>query len=67
MKRVLKPLAAAAAALVFVAVVFRRRRGRRQRVDIYFSDGSMVSLPEDAPEARRLLPFAHELLATARP
>jgi len=31
-------------------VALRRRRGRgRTRVDLYFDDGSMLSLGEDAP------------------
>jgi hypothetical protein len=48
-------------------VVYRRSLGRRRdRLDVYFDDGSMVSLVEGSPEADRLLPVARELLATAR-
>jgi len=49
------------------AVVYRRRASRRrERVDLYFGDGSMVSLAEGSPGADRLLAHARELLSTAR-
>ncbi len=49
-------------------VLFRRRAARlRERVDLYFEDGSMISLTEGSPEADRILPLAHDLLRTARP
>jgi hypothetical protein len=55
---------AAAAAGAFAASVYYRRRSarRRERVDLYYADGSMVSLPEGSPGAQRLLPIAHEIL-----
>jgi len=48
--------------------VFYRRRAarRRERVDLYFEDGSMVSLTEGSPEASTILPLAHRILETAR-
>jgi hypothetical protein len=56
-------LAGAAAA----AFVWRRRgAGPRERVDLYFSDGSMVSFAPDSPEGDRLLPLARRALAAAR-
>jgi len=39
---------------------------RRDRVDLYFADGSMVSLGDDSPAAGRLLPIARKIVATAR-
>ena len=49
------------------SVLYRRSVGRRrQRVDIYFDDGSMVSFVDGSPEADRLLPAAREALAAAR-
>ena len=49
------------------AVVYRRRASRRrERVDLYFGDGSMVSLAEGSAGAHRLLAHARELLSTAR-
>jgi hypothetical protein len=48
-------------------VLYRRRAARRrERVQLYFGDGSMVSLTEGSPEAERLLGHARELLAAAR-
>jgi hypothetical protein len=43
------------------------RRGRAQeRIDLYFADGSMVSLGEDSPDAARLMPLAREAMRAAR-
>ena len=43
-------------------VLFRRRARRRERVDVYFEDGSMVSLADGSSEvsllARRILESA---------
>ena len=58
-------LAAAGAAAALA--VWRRRRGRRrEHVDLYFADGSMISLAADSPQAQRLLPLAQRVLAEAR-
>jgi len=55
---VLAGLGALAAGLAF----FRRGLGRRRdRVDLYFDDGSMVSL-DDGPLAERLLEIARAAL-----
>ena len=37
-----------------------------QRVDLYFEDGSMVSLAGGAPEAAKVLPYAREALRAAQ-
>jgi len=52
----------------FVGAAVWRRRGRRraEHVDLYFADGSMVSLAQGSLEADRLLPLAHDVLAAAR-
>lgn len=48
-------------------VFFRRRVARRRdRVDVYYEDGSMVSLAERSPEAATVLPLARRILETAR-
>jgi len=48
------------------SVILRKRRGRNsRRADLYFDDGSMLSLSEGSPEADRLLPLAFEALAVA--
>jgi hypothetical protein len=61
-----------ALALLFAAgsllgVGLYAKRGRRQeRVDLYFADGSMVSVEGDSPEAARLIPLARDAIRTAR-
>jgi hypothetical protein len=46
--------------------VYRRRAAtRRERIDLYYEDGSMISLDEGSPAAGRLLPLARETLRAA--
>ncbi len=46
-------------------VLYRRSNGRRRdRVDVYFDDGSMVSFVDGSPEAAKLLPVARAALGT---
>jgi hypothetical protein len=56
----------AAAGTVAVALRRRARMGSRERVELYFEDGSMVSLPGSSPGAERLVRLAREILAAAR-
>jgi hypothetical protein len=65
--RRLSVLAGLAAGIGATVLARRRREARRERVDLYYSDGSMVSLDGDAPEGERLLALAREALAAARP
>ena len=49
------------------SVLYRRSTSRRrERLDLYFDDGSMVSFVEGSPEAERLLPVARDVLAAAQ-
>jgi hypothetical protein len=49
------------------SVLYRRSTSRRrERLDLYFDDGSMVSFVVGSPEAERLLPVARDVLAAAR-
>jgi len=67
MRRKLLVLSGFVTGAVAGSLVYRRSVGRRRdRLDVYFDDGSMVSLVEGSPEADRILPVARELLATAR-
>ena len=52
----------------FAGTIFYRRRSARNRtrVDLYFDDGSMLSLAEGSPEAERLLPLAQDVLDLVR-
>ena len=67
MKRRLLTLVGFVLGVLVTTVVYRRSAGRRRdRLDVYFDDGSMVSFVEGSSEAERLLPVARELLTTAR-
>ena len=59
MRRFLAFLLVAAGPLLYLA---RRRSGRRDRVHLYYDDGSMVTLEHGAPEAERLLSIARTAL-----
>jgi hypothetical protein len=41
----------------------RRRDARRERVHLYYDDGSMVTLERGGPEAERLLGIARAALS----
>jgi hypothetical protein len=48
------------------AIVYRRRFARREeRVDVYYEDGSMVSVGERSPGAPQLLSLARDVLQAA--
>jgi hypothetical protein len=67
MPRKLLGLAGFAAGLAAGTTLYRRAvRRHRDRVDLYFADGSMVSLAEGSPGAERLLPIARRIVETAR-
>ena len=66
MRRKLLVLIAAAGAILASFAFFRRGGGgRRERVDLYFADGSMVSLSE-GPDAERLLALGRTALGSSR-
>jgi hypothetical protein len=48
-------------------VVFRRRfMTRRERVDLYYEDGTLVSLEQGSDGAATLLSHAHDAVRAAR-
>ena len=60
-------LAALVGLALAVASFVRRGAGRRrERVDLYYDDGSMVSLPDGSPESDRLLALGRDALRAAR-
>jgi hypothetical protein len=65
-RRLLAVLALLAGWLVGLALYRRTAASRRERVDLYFEDGSMLSVGDGTPEADRLLPLAREALGAAR-
>ena len=66
MKRRLATVLVAIGSLVGAAALWRRRLGAKNRVDVFFADGSMVSFDEGSDEAARLFPPARRILAQAR-
>jgi hypothetical protein len=66
MRRSAAALFGVAGGMLVGAALIRRRTAQRERVDLYYEDGSMVSLSNGSPEAERLLPLARELLRAAR-
>lgn len=47
-------------------VIKRRQDGRRPHVGLYFEDGSMVSLPEQSPQAGPLVQLGVEAVGIVR-
>ena len=67
MKRRVLALLGFATGVLAGSVVLRRRFGkRRDRVEVYFDDGAMVSYVDGAPEAATLLDAARDALHAAR-
>lgn len=66
LRRLFALVALVGAWAVGVALLRRTTGARRERVDLYFEDGSMQSLSNGAPEAARLLPLARAALDAAR-
>ena len=50
------------AGLLAGAAFLRRRSAPRERVDLYFEDGSMVSLADGSPDAARLIPLVRDVI-----
>jgi hypothetical protein len=66
-KRRLAAAVVAVGSVLGAAALWRRRSGAgKERADVYFADGSMVSFPEGSDEAGALFPIARRILAQAR-
>ena len=48
------------------AALIRRQTANRERADLYFEDGSMLSLTNGSPGAERLLPLARRIIGETR-
>ena len=66
MRKLVALLALLGAWAAGIALLRRTSGARRDRVDLYFDDGSMQSLSDGAPDATRLLPLARAALDAAR-
>jgi len=56
----------ASGALAGTAAYRRWFAGGRERIDVYFDDGSFVTFGPGSPEGARLLPVARQVLMAAR-
>ena len=53
---------------LFIGAAFvRRRTAHVERADLYFEDGSMLSLTNGSPGAERLMPLARQVISRVRP
>ena len=54
--------------IAFAAIVVYRRSflSQRERVDLYFEDGSLVSFEQGSDGGGRLLPLAQDVIRAAR-
>jgi hypothetical protein len=67
MRRSLLALAGLASGALAGTAAYRRWFGEsRERLEVYFDDGSFVSFGERSAEAARLLPLARQVLVAAR-
>ncbi len=69
MRRKAVALAGFATGALASTAVWRIRRwagSRRERIELYFGDGSFVTLGDGSPEAARLLPLAQRVVTAAR-
>ncbi|MGH3050790.1 MAG: hypothetical protein ACRDLK_11580 [Gaiellaceae bacterium] len=64
-RKVVTGVLLAAGSLAGSMLVRRRAARKRERVDLYAEDGSMLSLADGTSEGARLLAIAHDLLSPA--
>jgi hypothetical protein len=66
MRRSVAAILGVVGGLLAGAAFIRRRVAQRDRVDLYFEDGSMLSLTNGSPGTERLLPLAREIILKSR-
>ena len=54
-----------AGSAVAATVIRKRQDRRRPHVGLYFEDGSMIALPDSAPQSTRLLELGRDAIAAA--
>jgi hypothetical protein len=65
-RRTLAVVAAALGSIAGALLLRRRAARRRDRAELYFEDGSLVTITQGTPDAEPLLARARELLTAAR-
>ena len=65
-RRLLSLAGFASGALAGTALYRRLAGGTRERLDLYFDDGSFVTFSAGSSEGARLLPLARQVLTAAR-
>ena len=66
-RRLLTGVVLALGSLAGTIAIRRRFAKQQERVDVYFEDGSMLSLSDGSPGAARLLPLARQIISQSRP
>jgi hypothetical protein len=66
MRRSVAALLGVLGGLLAGAAFIRRQTAQRERADLYFQDGSMLSLTNGSPGADRLLPLARDFIRKTR-
>jgi hypothetical protein len=65
MRRSVAAVLGVAGGMVAVSAFVRRHSAAREHVDLYYEDGSMISLTVESADARRLIPVAQDILRAA--
>jgi hypothetical protein len=65
MRRSAAAIVGVATGMLIGAVFVRRRAVNAERADLYFDDGSMLSLSDGSPGADRLIPLARRIIGEA--
>jgi hypothetical protein len=66
MRRSATAIVGVAMGMLIGAAFVRRRTANTERADLYFEDGSMLSLSNGSPGADRLIPLARQIIGQAR-
>jgi hypothetical protein len=66
MRRSIAALLGVVGGMLAGAAFIRRQSAHRERADLYYEDGSMLSLTNGSPVADRLLPLARDVIRKTR-
>jgi hypothetical protein len=66
MRRSMAALLGLLGGLLVGAAFIRRRAANSERADLYYEDGSMISITNGSADAERLFPLAREVIRNTR-